>query len=434
MPRPGLTGSRIRARRLDLGIKQAELARRLSISSSYLNLIEHNRRRIGGKLLVELARALETDPATLAEGAEAALIEGLRLAAATPEGAEAELSRIEQFAGTFPGWAGLIVAQGRRIAALERVVETLNDRLTHDPFLSASLHDVLSTVTAIRSTSGILRDDDGIDPEWRKRFHRNLYEDSRRLAESAQALVSYLDAGGSADRDVAAPQEELETWLAARGWHLPECERALPASFDRVVEAAEELSSASGRALARAHLERAHREAQAMPLAEVRRLVAEQGVDPAALAGRFGTDLVSAFRRLATLPEDDLPSSVGLVTCDGSGTLTFRKPLEGFPLPRFGAACPLWPLYQALSRPMQPIRAELEQVGRVPQRFTAFAIGQPSHPEGFGGPQVTEAAMLILPLDGPATGPVQPVGTSCRICMREPCPARREPSIVGTSA
>ncbi|MCB1843770.1 MAG: hypothetical protein KDI09_12470, partial [Halioglobus sp.] len=30
---------------------------------------------------------------------------------------------------------------------------------------------------------------------------------------------------------------------------------------------------------------------------------------------------------------------------DGSGTLTLRKPVAGFSLPRFGAACPLWPLY-----------------------------------------------------------------------------------------
>ena len=47
--------------------------------------------------------------------------------------------------------ASLVAAQARRIASLERTVEQLDDRLTHDPFLSASLHEVLSTVTAIRS-------------------------------------------------------------------------------------------------------------------------------------------------------------------------------------------------------------------------------------------------------------------------------------------
>ncbi|WP_304951541.1 helix-turn-helix domain-containing protein, partial [Sulfitobacter sp.] len=50
--REGLTGSRIRERRVMAGLKQAELAQQSGISASYLNLIEHNRRRIGGKLLL----------------------------------------------------------------------------------------------------------------------------------------------------------------------------------------------------------------------------------------------------------------------------------------------------------------------------------------------------------------------------------------------
>ncbi|MCB1369110.1 MAG: helix-turn-helix transcriptional regulator, partial [Rhodobacteraceae bacterium] len=81
MARDTLTGSRIRERRIMGGLKQADLARRAGISASYLNLIEHNRRRIGGKLLLDIAEALDVEPAMLAEGAEATLIAGLREAA-----------------------------------------------------------------------------------------------------------------------------------------------------------------------------------------------------------------------------------------------------------------------------------------------------------------------------------------------------------------
>ncbi len=70
MPASRLTGSRIRERRLARGMRQVELARAVGISAAYLNLIEHNRRRIGGKLLVNLARVLEVEPAQLTEGAE----------------------------------------------------------------------------------------------------------------------------------------------------------------------------------------------------------------------------------------------------------------------------------------------------------------------------------------------------------------------------
>ncbi|MFZ1663291.1 MAG: helix-turn-helix transcriptional regulator, partial [Paracoccaceae bacterium] len=78
MRRQALTGSRVRDRRLLLGLKQSDLARTVGISSAYLNLIEHNRRRVGAELLQALADALKVEPATLAEGAEGAIFDALR--------------------------------------------------------------------------------------------------------------------------------------------------------------------------------------------------------------------------------------------------------------------------------------------------------------------------------------------------------------------
>ncbi|MBV1903463.1 MAG: helix-turn-helix domain-containing protein, partial [Marinosulfonomonas sp.] len=52
MVKTTLTGNRIRERRIQIGLRQSALAKAVGISASYLNLIEHNRRRIGGKLLL----------------------------------------------------------------------------------------------------------------------------------------------------------------------------------------------------------------------------------------------------------------------------------------------------------------------------------------------------------------------------------------------
>ena len=120
MAQTRLTGSRIRERRQLNGMRQADLARAVGVSPSYLNLIEHNRRRIGGKLLIGIAAALGVEASLLAEGAEAALIARLRAAADEAGEAGAELQQVEEFAGRFPGWAGLVAAQRRRIAGLER--------------------------------------------------------------------------------------------------------------------------------------------------------------------------------------------------------------------------------------------------------------------------------------------------------------------------
>lgn len=76
MVRSALTGTRVRERRQRIGLKQADLARAVGVSPAYLNLIEHNRRRVGADLLVSLANALGVGEAALAEGADSALSRG----------------------------------------------------------------------------------------------------------------------------------------------------------------------------------------------------------------------------------------------------------------------------------------------------------------------------------------------------------------------
>jgi predicted transcriptional regulator len=290
--------------------------------------------------------------------------------------------------------------------------------MSHDPHLSASLHEVLSTISSVRSTAAILADTEDIEPEWRDRFLKNLHEDSERLSTGAGALVAYLDAGKQTEElGIASPQEELEAWAAAQNWDLT----APP-------EAAEALASAAARALGRAMLARAAEDRRLLPDEVLRQGLAAQGPDPLALAARSGAPVLTAFRRIALRPQ----AEAGLVLCDASGTLTLRKPVAGFGLPRFGAACPLWPLFTALGRPATPVEAVIETPGPQGRRFRARAFCQPQHPQGFRGPELREAAMLILPEPSVAFGvvPALPVGSTCRVCPREGCAARREPSIL----
>ncbi len=451
-----LVGSRIRARRLTAEMKQAELARRAGISASYLNLIEHNRRRIGGKLLNRLAAALDVEPGLLAEGAEAALVAHLNEAAAALPEAGAERARAEEFAGRFPGWAGVIAQQQRRIARLEAAVVALGDRLAHDPQLDASLHEVLSTATAIRATAAILVEGGDVPAEWQARFHRNIDEEAARLAESARALVRFLDAGtgegagngagtggaeGEAARPAAAlsaataataPADEVEQFLARHDWHFPalEPEAAGADAVPGLLEAATDLRSASARAIARQILQRMAEDAAALPLSLCARVTGAAGADPAALAAAGGTGLAAAMRRLAGLPPALLPGPLGLVICDASGAMTFRRPFAGFAVPRFGGGCPLWPLYEALSRPGAPLRRLLDQAGRGGGRALALAVAEPAEPPAFDAPPRLEAHMLLRAPGQEADTPARPVGVTCRICPREGCRARREPSIL----
>ncbi|MGD9919380.1 MAG: short-chain fatty acyl-CoA regulator family protein [Paenirhodobacter sp.] len=439
MAKPALTGTRIRERRIALHLKQADLARAAGISAAYLNLIEHNRRRVSEPLLEAFAAALEVAPRTLAEGAEGALFEGLREAVAgeeqatapTPGIAAPELEKIEEFVGRFPGWAGLLAARQARVAALERVVERFSERMAQDPFLLDGLHEVLSAVTSLRSTAAILVETEDIEPEWRARFLRTISEESQRLSGSAEGLVEYLDEMESAETGLSSPLEQLEAWLGARDWHVEALERPDPPRPEAVIAHAPELASSAARELARAYVAQATADAQALPLKPFLAALAEEGPEPGRLAARLGAPLAAVFRRLATLPPE-APGRVpaGLVVCDASGTLVLRRPVPGFALPRFGAACPLWPLYEALSRPVQPIRAVLDMAGRMPQRFLTYAFAAPRAPAGFGAPVLMASMMLILPAPAAVAPDERPVGSSCRVCPRAGCPGRREPSLL----
>lgn len=434
MSRSLRAGTRIRNSRMALGMKQAELARACGISASYLNLIEHNRRRIGGSLLLRIAEALGADPSTIGEGAEAALLTSLDSAAGKHVEAAAERDRADELASRFPGWARLIGVQFRENARLEQVVERLDDRLTHDPFLSASMHNVLTSVTAIRSASGILAGGDSVEPEWQRRFARNIHEDSQRLADATGSLVDYLDAEADDRGTGSLPQDEVEKWLIKRGWKIDELERDAAAPIAAIVDGADEIRTLAAQDLAHGYLAQYAADAVAIPKPPLEDALGKTD-EPLVLADMLGAPLPTLFRRLATLASDALPDqgSFGLVGCDASGTLTYRKPLPDFDLPRYGGACPLWPLFRVGQQPMMPVRETLAMRGRDDYLFDVHAVAEIAHPLGFGGPAVMTSWMLIR--EWPRSREANRIlraGTTCRVCSEADCPARREPSVFST--
>ena len=319
--RGALTGSRIRERRQISGLRQAELARRVGISASYLNLIEHNRRRIGGKLLVDIAGVLSVEPSVLTQGIEATLISALREAAVDAIGQKAEVDGLEEFAGRFPGWAGVLAQMHRRVVSLERTVEALSDRLTHDPHLAASMHEVLSTAAAIRSTAAILADTQDLDSEWQDRFHKNLHQDAERLADSSKALVTYLDDSDSAVDPRGAPLEEVEAFFEAHAHHFPEIEE----TGDWESIPLDTFDTSAARTVAQDTLQSYAEDARAIPLEELKFALNGGEPNPALLATHFSVDIATVLRRLACLPEGTLARPAGLVICDASGNILFFK-------------------------------------------------------------------------------------------------------------
>ncbi len=429
MPRDALTGSRIRERRVMQGVKQADLAKGIGISASYLNLIEHNRRRIGGKLLLDIAGALDVPPQVLTEGAEAALLGVLGEAAVAAQMSGDDAAQVEAFAGRFPAWAEALATRQRRVATLERTVETLSDRMAHDPLLADSMHELLTTAAAVRSTAEILAGDDALELEWQNRFHANLDADSQRLAQSAQALVGYLEQAKGTDAATGkSPQEEVEAYLAGKNFHFPALEvQSTPKAVDDILALDAEVLSNAAKFILRGVLGQVREDAAALSLAALEQGVTDLGLDPIALARRFHLEPAQILRRLAALRA----LGAGLVVCDRSGTILFRKSIDGFSVPRYDSCCPLWPLFGALGTANTVHYERLGQLGRANVQFDAYATTDTPIADGYNTPAPTRAVMLLVPAPaGDTSQELREVGATCRICPHASCAARREPSVM----
>jgi XRE family transcriptional regulator, fatty acid utilization regulator len=425
-----LIGNRIRARRETLNMKQAHLARDVGISASYLNLIEHNRRGIAGKILLDIASRLDVGIASLQQGAQTSLVQAMQKAAANTD-SKVEVNRIEEMVGRFPGWSNLVAELQAKAARLERNVEGLSDRLTYDPYLAESLHEMLSNVTAIRSTAAILHDMPDIEPAQQARFHTNMHNESRRLSDISQALVTYFDQMAGGEIAPSTPLDEFETFLAEREYSLAELEPEVvsEAAITDIVNTAPALTSEAAKASASVFLQQLRQEAGLLPRKEFINAGRQLDFAPDMLASQFGTDMAIIFRRLAFLPRQEDVPQFGMVSCDISGAVTLRKPLPGFALPRYGAACPLWPLYQSIAQPGLALEFTLEMPdGGL---FKAYAYCQRLAVTGFNQPQILQANMLLREVE-PQDNSAIPVGPSCRICPRQNCQARREPTILAT--
>lgn len=442
-----LAGSRIREARRRAGITQVALAQAAGISPSYLNLIEHNRRRIGGAVLNAIAGVLNARPSELAEGTNPAVIQELVAAAAEHQLDGADPDAAQELAARYPEWASLIADMFRRSRDQADVIAALSDRLTHDPLLAENVHAMLSHITAIRSTAGILSSVEDIPPLQSRRFLENLALESEKLSLTAEALAKFLSAGGKPDKTAATSEETLDLFLGRHGHAFDALDREADAAadfpdavfssrigtvIDELLESSDEPGSTDAHDLIRSHLTVYAADARRMPLKRFHAAARAAEWDPTALADSFGVDIPAVFRRLAVLrrPWIEAPR-FGLVVVSASGYPLLRYPRQDFALPRHGNACPLWPVFQGFARPGMPLLGGMEH--DTQKRFITYTYAAPRSGAAFGQTPDIAASMLFVSEDEVKARPNTPyaqVGTSCRICPRVDCPARTQEALV----
>lgn len=218
-------GIRISSRRKALGIGQAELARRAGISPSYLNLIEANKRDVGGALLLRLAAELSIEIGELTGESEHRLIAELEEAFADPVLAGARLGGgdARELVARHPAAAAAIVALHRAYAGAVASADDYAQRLQADPLFAELLHRILSGITAVRSGAEILEDVTDLDEEERRRFVSSIAREARGMTDVARNLIGQFDRDAG-QRRAASPVRELDDLIFQNDNYFPKLE------------------------------------------------------------------------------------------------------------------------------------------------------------------------------------------------------------------
>lgn len=218
-------GFRISNRRKSLKISQASLARSLGISASYLNLIENNKRDIGGALLNRVAAQLDIDIDELAGRAEQKLLQDLEEAFADPlvESLAFRPDERRELVAQYPASAAALARMHRANSSATAHADAYADRLRSDPLLSQLLHQILSGITAIRSSAEILEDVPDLDEAERRQFLSAIGRDTRTLSDVARNLIGQFETSSQSRRSVS-PAREIDDLIIERQNHFPELE------------------------------------------------------------------------------------------------------------------------------------------------------------------------------------------------------------------
>jgi predicted transcriptional regulator/DNA-binding XRE family transcriptional regulator len=229
-------GARIKRKRIAAGLSQAALAQALGISASYLNLIENNKRAIGGTLLLRIGDRLGIDLETLSGDSEARTIATINelMGDSVMKGIDMDADTARDLVARFPEGGAALARLYRAMADANAEIDVLQHRLKSDPLLSELLHSILNRIAGIKSGAEILEGIADLTEEERRRFIATINSEARELVPSMQSLADYFDQSAARQKRFS-PILELDEAIIAHNNHFPALEdaaRALRAEIE----------------------------------------------------------------------------------------------------------------------------------------------------------------------------------------------------------
>ena len=456
MPPQSKLGAKVRAFRRREQLTQVQLAEKLQISPSYLNLIEHNQRPLPAHLLVRLAQLLHVDLQAFADDSQVRLADSLqemfadalfeeygvttnevRELAENPAAARAVIALFTKYKEQVQSMRDLSsqLYDGRAFHGLdpahlpsEEASDVIQENLNYFPDLESAAQDIarrasLDRSDMYRSLVHYLRERYGVevvltpvvrdrgmirkyDPEARKLYLSEVLPPWSRQFQVAHQL-GLLEGASAIDGVIARSQNHITT---------PESVR-----------------------LCRVALANYFAGALLMPYDDFYRLAEDVRYDIELLQHHYTASWEQVCHRLTTLRK---PGAGGVqfhfVRVDIAGNISKRFSGTGIRFARFSGSCPRWDVHAAFLTPGR-IRTQLSRmpdgtayfcVARTIRKSYGYASGDALMAVGIGCP--VKDARKIVYADGYDLDNLDaavPIGTTCRLCERMDCEQRAFPSL-----
>ena len=218
-------GLKIRNLRKSLDFSQSGFAKQVGISPSYLNLIEANKRDVGGTLLQRIAANLNVELDLLTGDREQRLINDVEELFADPllESLNLGPEDARNLVATNPDAAMALFKIYRGFLDARAQAVAMSNRLQSDPLFSELLHQMLSQITAVRSAAEILEDVPDLEAEQRQRFHNSVSREARALSDVAQTLIGEFERETVAHHSVT-PMREVDDFIIDEQNFFPDLE------------------------------------------------------------------------------------------------------------------------------------------------------------------------------------------------------------------
>ncbi|MBV9495519.1 MAG: DUF2083 domain-containing protein [Acidobacteria bacterium] len=449
-------GTKVRAFRRREGLTQTELASRLEISPSYLNLIEHNQRPLPAHLLVRVAKIFRVELDAFADDSQARLAEDLQEVFGDPIFEEHALttSDMRELAEN--------AAAARAVLALYRAYRDSQEShraLATDVYDGQRFHGLDPTHLPSEEVSDVIQQATNFFPEIERAAEEVALRAQLNRSDMYRSMVAYLrDRHGisvvlapvnrergavrryDADSRTVLLSEVLAPW--SRQFQVAHQIGLIDGgpTFDAILARSENLlTTAESKKLCRIALANYFAAALLMPYDEFLHTAESVRYDIELLQHHYIASWEQVCHRLTTLRK---PGAAGVpfhfVRVDIAGNISKRFSGTGIRFARFSGSCPRWDVHAAFLTPGR-VRTQLSKmpdgtayfcVARTIRKSYGYASGDALMAVGIGCP-VKDSRKLVY-ADGYELDNLDaavPIGTTCRLCERLDCDQRAFPPI-----